>query len=865
MEFKIYAPVDCDVKPIEECTDKIFAQKLLGEGLCIIPKNTDFYSPIEKGKVSLIFGTKHAFFMEYDQIKVLMHIGMDTVGLQGKPFDVKVIEKEKISLNTKIVGVNLKFIEKQNLSIETPIVFEQENIESIVVKKILKGSAKKGDLIGVFEIQKKHLESQINKKTGLKNLNSFKSKYVQAGEQFLKNVGESNFSQVYNCMTRLRFTVIDKQKVKEAEIKKNELVRGIIWNGNELQIVIGGEVYKVKDEITNIQNGIYGQTHSEKKEIQKPPIGKQLMSIVTGIMVPQIPMLMAVGLFAALQAMLVQFGVLQAVNEGSNPGNVDLISGLFYIMSKVGLNMIGVMFCYSTVKYFKGNTILAILVGLTLTSRFLFSGIPTPIEEAGFGDWVAGMKGTGWLIFKIGDYPILVKAYEGSVLPFIASGILIVLLDKWIKTWMPSVIDIIFRGFIIYALTVLPVLFILGPILSFVEMGASKVAVALENPKLFGLGVALFTFLWTPLVLTGIHGAIIMSIIVSTIMQNPVVPSVLVGAVAIAAFAQVGAALGVALITKNSQLRSFSWGAIVAGLFGVTEPIIYGINLPKGKPFIAGCIAAAFGGFMAGILKLEVVFPSGMGIFGFSGMETITKQLLYILDWIVTITIAAGLTILLYSEKWDEFKYTKIKLKKLNKILTNILLKQGLSKDQIKQNIESIENKYLSELKDNKENFDKYFKFIIKKNKLEDKISKLNNLEEKNKKRLFDKAEQMISKQDKYSIEKINESIQKSNDYSLSNQINKLENELIQLIKENQEMSDSFEISVEKLTKNYKNTIKELIKISNYKEVEMFEPLFFNGVNSIKINFGIYDQQNYGLTKTQKKDYKKIIKNNGGN
>ncbi|AHI52957.1 glucose PTS transporter subunit IIA [Spiroplasma culicicola] len=855
MEIKIYAPVDCSIKPIEQSTDEMFAQKMMGDGLVIIPKTNSFNSPLEKANISLIFDTKHAIFFESEKIKILMHIGMDTVNLKGEPFEIKVKEKDQVTLKTNIVDVNFEKIKSSNLSIETPICFDQENIESISIHLENKKEFKQGDLIAKAKITLK-VQKQDKQNDDIYQLREFKSKYTVAAEQFIGNVGGlQNFSKVYNCMTRLRFAINDKNKVDLKLIEKNELVKGTNWNGNELQVIIGGEVYKVKDEIANIQE-YGGKVETNKLLIQKPPVFRRILAMLTGIMTPLIPLLMCVGLLAAIQSVLEQAGVINAVT--GNPGDQDLASAIFYILSKVGLNLIGVMFCYSATKYFGGNTMLGILVGLTLTSRFFFYGTPTELTTAGFGDFVQDPKaGIGWLLFKIGDYPILIKGYEGSVLPFIAAALFVTYLDKWVKTWMPSTIDIIFRALLVYLLTIVPILFVFGPFLSFIEYGLSLTVTAFEKIPL-GLGVALFAFLWQILVLTGVHVAVIMSVMIGTIMMEPAVPSSLVAVVTIAVFGQVGAGMGVAIITKNSNLRNFSVGALAAGVFGITEPIIYGANLPKVKPFLAGCFGAFVGGLFLGILDIKAVRPAGMGVFAVTGIGTFTDQLLYVLSWVIAIGAAIGFTLISYQEKWDEFKYTKNIFKKINKMSKKIMIKNGVEVKTIEEQLINLEKNYLDSIQEGKDVFKDYMKYMSAKSKLDIKLITLKSKEEKIKQKLYLKAKKLTEK-DGADHEIVKKAIAAYNIFNLDDKKSIIESQLKDLTNVNKSLLENYAKLTTKLDENRVEILANIEKLVKFAPILNYNAGLYNGIYSVEISFGIKDQEDILFSKQEKIQFKQLI------
>lgn len=107
-EAKVFAPVSGKLISIEEVADPVFSQKMMGDGFAVIPTDGDIYSPVE-GKVMSVFPTKHAVGIAMKNgIEVLVHMGLDTVELDGKPFTTTVTEGQEVTSNTKISTVDLQ-------------------------------------------------------------------------------------------------------------------------------------------------------------------------------------------------------------------------------------------------------------------------------------------------------------------------------------------------------------------------------------------------------------------------------------------------------------------------------------------------------------------------------------------------------------------------------------------------------------------------------------------------------------------------------------------------------------------------------------------------------------------------------------
>lgn len=146
-EATLYNLVEGEVIPIEEVPDPVFSQKMMGDGFGVQPTNGEVYSPIE-GKVVSVFPTKHALGLELGNgVEVLVHIGVDTVELEGGPFEVHVKEGDKVSQDTLLATVDLEALaaaEKPNTVI---VVFtNMDEVESFTLNQT--GEASQGAVIG---------------------------------------------------------------------------------------------------------------------------------------------------------------------------------------------------------------------------------------------------------------------------------------------------------------------------------------------------------------------------------------------------------------------------------------------------------------------------------------------------------------------------------------------------------------------------------------------------------------------------------------------------------------------------------------------------------------------------------------------
>lgn len=125
---ELYSPVDGVVIPMEEVSDPVFSQKMMGDGFGVEPDNGQIYSPVV-GKVVSIFPTQHALGLELDNgIEVLVHIGVDTVELDGGPFEIHVKEGDKVTKDTLIATVDLDGIKEAGKEDTVIIVFTNMDV-----------------------------------------------------------------------------------------------------------------------------------------------------------------------------------------------------------------------------------------------------------------------------------------------------------------------------------------------------------------------------------------------------------------------------------------------------------------------------------------------------------------------------------------------------------------------------------------------------------------------------------------------------------------------------------------------------------------------------------------------------------------
>lgn len=128
----INAPLTGRVAPINEAPDEIFAQKMMGDGIVIFPTENILVAPVS-GKITMIFPSKHAIGIKTsDDVEILIHIGLDTVKLEGKPFTLLVNEGQEVKQGDKLMEIDFEMIEKAGYSSATPVIITSQNRFEII-------------------------------------------------------------------------------------------------------------------------------------------------------------------------------------------------------------------------------------------------------------------------------------------------------------------------------------------------------------------------------------------------------------------------------------------------------------------------------------------------------------------------------------------------------------------------------------------------------------------------------------------------------------------------------------------------------------------------------------------------------------
>ncbi|MBZ6527675.1 PTS transporter subunit EIIC [Aerococcaceae bacterium DSM 111021] len=433
-------------------------------------------------------------------------------------------------------------------------------------------------------------------------------KYDKSIEQLLDVIGgKENIKNYEHCATRLRVVLKDDSKLDKEKADNIEESKGYFFSTGQHQFIFGtGKV----NEVTKELDEYLGKTSSDDDGSMKDDIYANLnpvqkvVRILADILVPLIPALVTTGLLMGLRGLLVELG-LEMTED---------VAGLFAMLTDTAFAFLPVLIAYSATRKFGGNPLLGIVVGLMMVAPQL----PNAYD-------VRGGSASPMNIFGIDIY-----GYQGSIFPAILAGWMISKLDKWLRTWVPKVMDLIVTPFLTITITIGVILFVLGPIIQVIESFVIDGIVTLINAPL-GIGYIVFGALQQLIVITGLHHSI--GLIEITLLSDTGL-NVIQPLTTVSMAGQFGAAIGAAFLMKDQVKRTNMISSAVPTLFGITEPLLFGVNMRSLRIFGSGIVAGAVGGFLVYLFDLAA---TGMGITFIPGLLLYTSSLSALTQYIIVI------------------------------------------------------------------------------------------------------------------------------------------------------------------------------------------------------------------------------------
>lgn len=412
--------------------------------------------------------------------------------------------------------------------------------------------------------------------------------YSKLAQDILAIIGEDKIANVTRCATRLRLVLTEVPADAKEKVSQLPGVISVVINNGQFQIVIGTHVGEVYDAFTKLVNV------DADSEIEEPKgsILNRIIATMSAVFAPFIYVLAAAGILQ---------GALILINLAFPAFSTTDTYRVFSFISWAPFTFLPIFIAITASKHFKVNMYIAVACAMALVSP----------DWATMAAEIAG--GQSLALFGI---PLTETTYTSSVLPPLILVWLLSYVEKGIERILPSVVKPLFTPLLCLIIMVPLTILVLGP-------ASAITATAIANGYNFLVSVAppvagaIIGGFWQVVVIFGVHWGVTPMVLANFDMYGR---DSFQAFQTIAVVAQVGAVLGVFLKAKSSELKNVSLSAFITGIFGITEPAIYGVTLRFKKPFIYGCISGGVGAIVASFFQ-----PYYFAYAGLPGLLTIVN------------------------------------------------------------------------------------------------------------------------------------------------------------------------------------------------------------------------------------------------
>ena len=611
-DIRLDSPLQGELIALQEVNDPVFSGGIMGRGGAVKNPSGRVTAPFD-GEVTSVFDTKHAIgLLSHDGVELLIHVGLDTVNLKGRYFTAHVEAGDQVKKGDLLLEFDEAGIRQEGYDTTTPVVVANadefgkitltlngKQVSSVneAAGEAVKPSERMGDT--KMESREERVAARIAECVG----------------------GMANIRSAEHCATRLRLILNDKSKIDEKAIEAIDGVKGQFFAAAQYQIILGtGFVDKVYEALVHQNTSLAGGSNKEAA-YDEMTIAQKISRTFGDVFVPIIPVLVATGLFMGLRGMTLSLGMEFSEN----------FLRMSQILTDTAFAFLPALVCWSTMKKFGGTPVIGIVLGLMLVAPQL------PNAYA-----IAGGEAQPIMMDVLGiNVPVV--GYQGSVLPALVLGIFAANMQKLCKRFVPDVVDLIVTPFVTLLVSMLLGLLVVGPIMHIVEAAVfGAVRAFLEMP--FGIGGFIVGGVHQVIVVSGVHhvfNALEVQLLAAT--GRDAFNAIITGAIV----AQGGAAVAVAVKTKDVKKRALYISSVIPAFLGITEPAIFGINLRFMKPFLYALVGGAFAGGLASFMHLA---GTGMGITVLPGtLLYLDNMLPYLMVNLTGFGIAFGLTFMLFT------------------------------------------------------------------------------------------------------------------------------------------------------------------------------------------------------------------------
>ncbi len=419
--------------------------------------------------------------------------------------------------------------------------------------------------------------------------------YKALAQDILNRVGgKENIVSLVHCATRLRFKLKDNGKADAEGLKANPGVIMVVESGGQFQVVIGNHVHDVWQAVRQ-EAGLSDDSEPTAESVEKGSLLGQIIDVVSGIFTPFIGVLAASGILKGMLALAVVCGWLTP-QQGTYKIWFAASDALFFFFP--------LFLGYTAGKKFGGNPFVSMVIGGALTHPLMIQAFEASQAPGAAVEHFLGI-------------PVTFINYSSSVIPIILASWVCCWLERKSNALLPSSMKNFFTPAICLAVVVPLTFLLIGPLATWLShlLAQGYQIIYAVAPWLAGAAMGA---LWQVCVIFGLHWGLIPLMInnLTVLGHDSMLPMLLP-----AVMGQVGAVLGILLKPRDARQKVLAGSAFSAGIFGITEPAIYGLTLPLRRPFIFGCVAGAIGGAIVGFSNAHVYS------FGFGNIFTVAQMI----------------------------------------------------------------------------------------------------------------------------------------------------------------------------------------------------------------------------------------------
>ena len=404
--------------------------------------------------------------------------------------------------------------------------------------------------------------------------------YQSLAKDILSHVGgKENIVSLIHCATRLRFKLKNNNIAKAEALKAKSGIIMVVESGGQFQVVIGNHVSEVWKAI-KAEAGLTDDVPVKEATTEKTSVFNNLIDIISSIFTPFLGVMAGSGILKGILALAIVFGWF-TVESGTYKILFAASDSLFYFFP--------IALGYTAGKKFGGNAFITMAIGGALTHPLMVQAFEASTAPSATAEYFLGI-------------PVTFINYSSSVIPIILAAWVSCWIEKRSAPLFPPAVKNLFTPLCCIAVTVPLTFLVIGPIATWLSHMLAQGYLYFYNfaPWLAG---AVMGSLWQVCVIFGLHWGLVPLMInnMTVLGYDSMVPMLLP-----AVMGQVGATLGVFLRTRDTRIKALAGSAIASGIFGITEPAVYGVTLPNRRPFIFGCIAGGLGGALIGFCQTHV-------------------------------------------------------------------------------------------------------------------------------------------------------------------------------------------------------------------------------------------------------------------